>query len=224
MSEEKKQKTKMGSTQLFTEVKDIVDHVVFINNGSACSILQIEAINFSLLSDREQLSIIGAYANILNSLSFSIQISIRSKQVDISSYVRLLNKECERKTIHAELSQEKNQSLIMQIKKYRDFIQSLVMVNSVLDKSFYVILSFSPLEQGVIGVVNGSHNLIDIASSNLKAKAEIIQGELKRFSLRSNLLLRDELIRVYYDIYNEGQSSPNSLVEGISSPIVKGGM
>src|SRR3989344_1016024 len=85
-----------GSTQDHLEIADIRDDLVVLKDGSVSLLVRVSAVNFGLLSEMEQEAIIFAYANLLNSLNFSIQIVIRSQQKDISHYVSLLEKEQER--------------------------------------------------------------------------------------------------------------------------------
>ena len=75
-----------SSTQKFTEIVDIIDNVVILEGGKACMIIEVTGTNFALLSQKEQDSKIFSYASLLNSLSFPLQILIRNKRVDISSY------------------------------------------------------------------------------------------------------------------------------------------
>src|SRR5438876_266701 len=104
-------------------------------------VLQTSAVNFDLLSETEQLAIIGSFAGLLNSLSFSIQIVIRSKRLDISNYLHLL-KDAE--------SKQKNPLLQVMMQHYRQFVTNIIRNNEVLDKQFYVVISVSALELGVV--------------------------------------------------------------------------
>jgi len=47
--------------------------------------------NFELLSQEEQDAKIYAYSSLLNSLSFPIQVIVRSKRLDITAYLRQLD-------------------------------------------------------------------------------------------------------------------------------------
>src|SRR3989344_6042942 len=129
-----------ATTQQFTEIKDIVENIALFSSGNACLIIEVQATNFSLLSKEEQDSKVLSYSYLLNSISFPIQIFIRSKKIDISSYLRLLDN---------EVSKSQNELLKNQIKTYRDFVQDLVKTNVVLDKKFYIAIPYSPLESGI---------------------------------------------------------------------------
>ena len=76
-----------ASTQEHLDIYTIKDHLVFCKDGSVALVLQTTAINFGLLSDEEQDATIYSYAALINSLSFPIQILIRSQRKDVSEYI-----------------------------------------------------------------------------------------------------------------------------------------
>lgn len=190
-----------ASTQKFIEIKDIDENVVIFINGAACTVLEVKATNFTLLSAEEQDSKIIAYAGLLNSLSFPIQIIIRNKKLDITSYVGQLD---------AEIKKTQNPSLAKQIELYRNFVSELVKVNTVLDKKFYISIPYSSLEKGVQGVAADPALFATTAKSALRSKAETLMSSLSRIGLKAKILDRDELIKLYHDIYNEVSLHPET--------------
>lgn len=190
---------KLNSTQKFVEITDIFENVVILGGGNACIVIEVQATNFELLSVEEQDAKIYAYSALLNSLSFPIQIVIRSKQVDISSYLNSL-------TIETRRTQ--NPALAKQIEMYRAFIAELIKVNTVLDKKFYVVISYSALEKGALGAgqalgKNQKDAFAISARAALHVKAETIRNQLNRIGLKSDILDKDKLIKLFYDIFNE---------------------
>src|SRR5579859_5942431 len=112
-----------ASTQQFTEIVDFGEDIVIFRGGSASLVIEITASNFALLSQKEQNARIYAYAALLNSLTFPIQILIRNKRIDVSSYLKELDL-----IAHST----KNAQLATYIKNYRDFVRELVTINIVL--------------------------------------------------------------------------------------------
>jgi hypothetical protein len=209
------------STQQFTEIEDIIDRVVFLKGGNACSVIEITASNFALLSKRDQDTKIYSYAAFLNSLTFPVQILIRNKRVDITSYLQLLEDQ-ESKTT--------NPLLIRNIRLYSEFVHEMVKINVVLNKAFYVILTYSSLEAGIGGSMPGSKNMsqkdihITQATKGLLTKAESLQGQLRRFAMSTKLLDKKELVKLFYDIFNEnteGEFDATHIEEDIKSVFVK---
>jgi len=189
-----------NSTQKFIEIQDIVDDLVIMGGGYACIVLEVKATNFALLSADEQDAKIYAYAALLNSLSFPIQIIIRSKRLNISSYLKLLEDEAQ---------QAKNPVFGKQISMYKDFISEMVKINSILDKKFYLVIYYSSLEKGIGGVsqqigVNSEQSLFVIgAKSALHSKAENLLNQIQRINLKAEILSKEKLIKLFYEIFND---------------------
>jgi len=206
-----------SSTQKFTQIVDIVDTVVVLEGGYACMVIEITATNFALLSRQEQDAKIFSYASLLNSLSFPIQILIRNKRVDITSYLKALDE--------ATLS-TKNTLLKQQIALYKDFINQLVTVNVILNKNFYIIISYSSLEGGIGAVAAGSkgtgtnNNFIDAAKKTLTSKADNLRGQITQIAANVRILEKDDLIRLFYDIYNGELINASTVAEDIRSTII----
>lgn len=188
------------STQKFIEIVDIIDDVVVTNGGNACLIIEVEATNFALLSAEEQDAKIYSYAALLNSLSFPIQIVIRSKKLNIASYLKLLEE---------EKLNSKNPALSEQIGLYKDFVGELVKVNTILDKKFFIVIPYSSLEKGLGGVkeqsgVSSSQSFFLVgAKASLHSKAESLHTQLRRLNLKSETLEKERLVKTFYEIFND---------------------
>ena len=198
------QKT-IPTTQRFTEISDIVDNVVILSGGQACLIIEVKAVNFSLQSQEDQQIKILTYASLLNSLSFPIQIVVVSRKIDISNYIGLLEDE-QRKTPSDILAQR--------IRMYKEFVRDLVRTNTVLDKKFYIAISFSFLEKGAsaVGSIKDKNAFAKDAKNLLMSKATSVLGGLQRIGLVSKVLGQNELINLYYEIYNsEGHNAAEAM-------------
>jgi hypothetical protein len=205
-----------SSTQRFTEIADISDDLVIFADGSCVIVITTTAVNFGLLSEKEQDAIIYAYAGLLNSLSFPIQILIRTQHKDISAYLKLLEEQENRET---------NPKLKNSIHSYRYFIESTVKEKDVLDKKFYIIIPFSALELGVsTKVLFGSKqrglpypkaHIVERANTVLTPKRDHILRLLIRLGLRAHQLDTQQLLSLYFTIYNPGQPAPDhSSIDG----------
>ena len=188
-----------ATTQKFIEILDIVDNIVLLSGGFACLVIEVQATNFSLLSQEEQDIKVLSYSSLLNSLSFPIQVFIRSKKIDISSYLRLLDD---------EINKSQNQLLKNQITLYKDFVQDLIKVNTVLDKKFYIAISYSGLEG-------------ESAKSKLSSKAESLHAQLKRMNLPAKTLDRVELVKLFHEIYNGDFEQIDKIAQNIKYSFVK---
>ena len=212
-----------GSTQHFVEVEDLKDDIVLLRDGSAALVIETTAVNFGLLSEAEQDATIYTYAALLNSLSFPIQIVIRSKKMDISSYLGSLDE---------KIQSQQNEALKGQMQLYRNFIEATIKDNNVLDKKFYIVIPFSRLELGIGGALPGSKKglpfdknyIIEKARNALYPKRDHIIRQLSRLSLKAMTLATPRLAQLYYEIFNADHEGFTDISLGIReylSPMVE---
>lgn len=180
----------MNTTQKHLSISDIAEDILILKDGGGALILQVSAVNFGLLSEREQAAIIGSFAQMLNSLSFSIQIVIHSERLNISSYLTVLDK--------AQKAQA-NPLLSQMITEYKQFIQSLVKDMEVLDKKFYIVIPLFSLE---LGLTASKQALEQKIKTVLLPRGDQIIRQLTRIGLKATQLSKQKLIEVFYDIYN----------------------
>lgn len=205
-------------TQRFIEIIDIVDDIVVLAGENACIIIEVMATNFALLSNEEQEAKIYSYASLLNSLSFPIQIVIRSKKLDVSSYLKLLDE---------ERAKAQTAALSKQMTLYRNFVQELVKVNTILDKKFYIVIPYSTLEkalmQAPVTVENNTpqKDFISEAKAGLYSKADAIHNQLNRLNLKSETLGKEKLTKLFYDIFNDAHID-NQQAENLINPLTLG--
>ncbi len=192
------------TTQDHLDVEDIINNLVFLKDKTAAMVLSISAVNFNLLSEEEQDAIIYAYAALLNSLSFPIQILIRSQRKDITHYLKLLE------------SQEKRQldpTIKQRISQYRQFIAQIVKERNVLDKKFFIIIPFSYADLGIspstfplpgkkaMPSIDKNY-LMQKVVSTLEPRRDHLLRQLGNLGLAAKQLNTQQLIQLLYTIYN----------------------
>ena len=210
-----------NSTQRFTEILDIVGNIVLFTDGNAALIIEVTASNFTLFSQKEQDAKIYSYAALLNSLTFPIQILIRNKRMDITSYLKELDE--------AEVT-TKNDLLAQHIRLYREFVREMIRVNVVLTKTFYVVIPFSSLEGGLSGLKQNYEKdaiqkqaFVDAAHKSLIGKAESLHAQLAKLAVTAKTLEKEELIKLYYDIFNDAGIQGTQADSDINTPMIKTG-
>ena len=205
-------------TQELVEIKDIKDDVVILKDGGLRRVLLVTGVNFDLKSEEERGFILGAYQNFLNSLDFSLQTVIHTRKLNIEAYLeKLKNRETE----------EQNELLSNQISEYREFIRSFVEENSVMNKKFFVVVPYDPIqiprfEKSQLPQIlkifqrgkkpkieKTAFEDIERQMSQLNQRVDrAIQG-LTGIGLRAIPLNNGELIELFYNLYNpeikEGQ-------------------
>lgn len=189
----------MNTTQQHLSIADIQGDILLLKDGGGALVLEVNAVNFGLLSNREQVAIIGSFAQMLNSLSFSIQIVVISERLNIASYLMLLDK--------AQKAQA-NPLLSQMITEYKQFIQGTIKENEVLDKKFYIVIPLFSLE---LGLAASKANLEQKIKTVLLPRRDQIIRQLNRVGLKATQLTRQKLIELFYNIYNgETQEKPAS--------------
>ncbi len=204
-----------GTTQNHLPVEDIKKNLVILKNGNVIMILKTSSVNFDLLSQKEQDAMIYAYASLLNSLTFPIQILIRSSLKDVSNYVKRLEQQKAKIT---------DPLLKKQVVSYLTFVQEVVEKNNVLAKSFYIVIPFYAAEAGLQAAAQTSlpfplnlisqkgqnqgftmdkNKLIKKAQSALEPKKEHLKRLLGRLGLSTDQLDNKKLIQLFYQIYNQ---------------------
>lgn len=185
-----------ATTQSFIEIEEIKDDILLLKDYSATVVIEIGAVNFWLLSVEEQTSTIYAYASLLNSLSFPAQILILSKKMDISSYLDYVD---------GKINRQINEILRTRLTSYKEFIKAIIKKNTVLEKRFFFVVPFSPLELGVSGIQAKRLNkeyVVTRAKTSLYPKRDHLLRLLAKIGLRATVLQRQEMVELFYNLYN----------------------
>lgn len=193
-------------TQAFVPIKEIRDGVMVLKDGGMRTILLASSLNFALKSADEQQSIIFQFQNFLNSLNFSVQIYTQSRRLDIRPYLALMEE---------KLKDQTGDLMKMQTREYIEFIRSFTESSSIMTKSFFIVIPYSPpIASGVNAVKKGffgnKSNVSDEKStfeenrSQLQQRTEVVEQGLVRCGIRIAELGTEELIELFYKTFNPG--------------------
>ena len=194
------------ATQDFVPIKEIRDGVVMLKDGSMRAVVMASSINFALKSADEQQGVIMQFQNFLNGLDFSIQISIQSRQLDIRPYIS---------TLEGRYKNETGDLMKIQIREYIQFIKNFVDQTSIMTKTFFVVIPFSP------GSVSASSNPLNILGgkssgsssrkdnfdenrTQLEQRIGTVSQGLSRCGIRTIQLGTEEIVELFYKIFNPG--------------------
>lgn len=204
-------------SQDFVDVIEVKEDVLVLKSGALRSVLAVSAINYDLKSSEEQDAIISSYQNFLNSIDFPLQIMIRSRKLNIDSYLDFIT---------SKEKQQANELLRLQISEYKSFIQQMVSVSNIVDKEFYIIVPFSPIENKDGGFFSNLSNMFnpkkgiiekkeafETYRSQLLQRVDHIIAGLAGIGLRIKPLQTQELIEILYDSYNPTILDESSLGE-----------
>lgn len=197
--------TPNAATQDFVAIRDIRDDIVILKNGQLCKILLASSVNFALKSLDEQRAILFQFQNFLNTLDFSLQIYVQSRRLNIEPYLAML---AERQ------DQQDNDLMRIQLREYIEFIRSFVTDVDVMSKNFFVVVPYtaakvnltksfgSILSQGRMSIQ--SDTTLEEQRLQLEQRQAIVEQGLNRIGVRTIALQTDELVELFYHIYNPG--------------------
>ena len=194
----------ISTTQNALPIADITNDIVVYKDGGAALVMESTSLNFGLLSEKEQQAVIAAYAAMINSLSFAMQIVVTSQRKDISVYLNFLAEE--KKKITRPL-------LLKLMESYQSFITDSVKKRVILGKRFFIIIPLSPFELGAAKSIQSATRrtqTLPFAKSYVIKKAKIIlyprRDHLIRQAGRVGIKLRQlstsELIDLYHKVFN----------------------
>lgn len=192
------------TTQEHLPIAGIQDGAIIMNDATIRVVLKVEPINFELKSEQEQNAIIYAYQGFLNSLEFPIQFVIQSKKLDLTPY---LNR------IEQMGRQNQSELLRIQTQEYVDFVRQLITVANIMGKKFYCIIAYGagkiPSPTSILNLFGKKSNgpVLDQANfDQMKGEAynqaSLIAGGLARLGARARALNTQELIELFYQVYN----------------------
>jgi type IV secretory pathway VirB4 component len=191
------------TTQEFVPIKEVRDGVIIMKDGSMRAVILSSSLNFALKSADEQEAIIYQFQNFLNSLDFSVQISIQSRQLDIRPYLATLEK---------QYNEQLNDLLKIQIKEYVQFVKSFTESQNIMSKTFFVVVPFTPTtilgpQKEKKGAKDGTKNdSFEESRTQLEQRISVVQQGLMRCGVRSASLGTEEAIELFYKLFNPGDT------------------
>ena len=219
-----KRPQKDSSTQRYLPFSEIRDNLIMMKDGSSRMVLRVHALNFNLKSNEEQDAILMSYQRFLNSLSFPIQIIIRSLKVDIEAYINRLKK--------IALKQQNN-LLQEQTYRYIDFLTNLIDLAQIMKKEFFIIVPFdfenneSVKKTDIFGVfrtfwsaLNQEESIVDIRANRSRLeklkkgnfeRLSTIKMSLESIGLKAEEVKKEDLIKLIYNYYNPRLKTENVL-------------
>ena len=112
----------------------------------------------------------------------------------------------------------------MQISEYKNFITQMVSVSNVMEKNFYIVVPFSPIENtekgffsNLGGLLNPRKNILEKRGSFETYKSQLFQridhivAGLVGIGLKIEPLKTQELIELLYESYNPSVSDETEL-------------
>src|SRR3954470_21809793 len=140
-------KVNAQATQEFVPLKEVRDGVIILKDGSLRVLLMASSINLALKSQDEQQAIIGQFQNFLNSLEFTVEFSIQSRDLNIRPYIALLEE---------RYAAELDDLMKIQIREYIAFIKDFTERANIMSKNFFIVVPYDPALVSRSGGVTGA--------------------------------------------------------------------
>jgi hypothetical protein len=151
------------------------------------------------------------FQNFVNSLNFSVELFVQSRRLDIRPYLALLE---------SRYVEQTSELLKIQTREYIGFIKSFTETTSVMTKTFYVVVPYSP----PLSFAKDTHfeNILksksptkeekkksdteyfEEARTQLEQRINVVEQGLIRCGIRVAQLGTEELVEVFYKLFNPG--------------------
>jgi hypothetical protein len=197
------------STQRYLPIAEIKEETVVLKNGGLRAVLKVNSLNFNLKSEIEQQGIIAGYQGFLNTIIFPIQILVRSTRLNIDPYILNIKK---------RVDLQKSPLLKEQTIDYADFMEKLVDIADIMQKTFYIVVPVDAPTKGKRGILQRFYEWMNVDDSRAKAlqrsrefhayskilrdRVTLIQSGLENVGITMRRLKTEELVQLYYGIYN----------------------
>ena len=188
-----KSKSKTSARQQIA-IKGVRDGILILPNNEYRAILQVSSLNFELRSEEEQDAIIDIYESFLNSFGSSLQILVRTREIDMDKYLDDLGE---------RLDDEKEEIYRTQLQNYDEFIRSLITTNKILTRHFYIIVPYKPTGKADF----------DLIREQLNLKLDIVAKGMTRLGMHSDQLTSLEALDLFYSFYSPAQAKIQPLTE-----------
>ncbi len=202
------------ATQEFVPIQEVRDGIVILKNGSMRGVVLASSLNFSLKSEDERNAILLQFQDFLNSLDFAIQISIESRRLDIRPYIALLED---------RYKEQLNDLMKIQTREYIEFVKKFTETTNIMTKSFFVVVSYDPaiinMKSGIGGIGGKLFQKKSVSQQSeekqasfeenrtqLEQRVSVVEQGLSRCGIRVIRLGTEEVVELFYKIFNPGDT------------------
>ena len=185
-----------GSSISQIAIKEIRDNVLVLDERRYRMVLETSSINLELKSEAEQDALIEIYQSFLNSLDSSIQIIVRTREINLDNFIEVIDH---------QIDNERAQIYKRQLENYRNFIKGLVNVNRILSRSFYVVVSLD---------IEAKQDF-NFVKEQLELRTDIVIKGLQRMGLHVRALDGLDIANLFYLFYSPDEAKAQPLKEAV---------
>jgi len=211
------------ATQDFVPIKEVRDGIIVLKDGSMRAIVMTSSLNFALKGSDEQEAILIQFQTFLNSLEFPVQIFIQSRDLDIRPYIALLEERHRDQT---------NDLMRIQTREYIEFVKKFVEDTDIMSKHFFIVIPYSvsilKTKKGLLSIIESGGQkgkkkqtkeeakgaAFEENRSQIEQRISVVEQGLSRTGIRIVSLGTEEIIELFYRIFNPGELSKPIPLEG----------
>ncbi|GHO93652.1 hypothetical protein KSF_037000 [Reticulibacter mediterranei] len=168
------------------------------------SILQVNTVNFALMSEEDKDALIEGFKAFLNGLSFPIQVLIKNRPYRLDEYLQSME------AVQGDLAEV--------ARDHADFVRQLASKRALVKRMFYIII---PADDAT--AKNQAEALIN-AQTQLRLRTEETLRQLERLGLTGHRLTNKEILTLYQSSFvsDEAKQFPlsDSLIDGVDRLMV----
>ncbi|MFP4539753.1 MAG: TraC family protein [Candidatus Paceibacterota bacterium] len=202
---------KHQATQNFVPIKELQDGIVVLEDGSFRALIMVSTLNIALKSEDERAAVLVQFQNFLNTLDFSIQIFMQSRELNINPYLQMLEE---------QYKKQENELLKVQINEYIDFIKEYTENVNIMTKAFFIVVPYHPPMVGgkkkkkILGSSKKETkktSSVDDYRTQLDQRISVVSQGLRRVGLRTVMLEDEEVKELFYNLFNPGEERVGGL-------------
>lgn len=164
------------------DIKSIRADAVFLKTGEVLGVVKVKPINFGVLSRDDQDTVIYGFLQFLNSLNFSVQIVMRSINLDLSEYLNALKR---------RILQRDDKISLAYYEHFSEYMYDYIRANKINDRLFYII-------------VPAQHSFDErVVIKSLDTRCRVVIDSLARSGIVASRLDNKQLLSLYSSYFTE---------------------
>lgn len=188
-----KSKSKVSSRGQIA-IKGVTNGILMLPGNQYRMVLEVSSLNFELKSEDEQDAIMEIYESFLNSVGTSLQILVRTREIDMDKYLE---------DLAGRLGSETQTVYRDQLKNYDEFVRSLIATNKILTRHFYIVVPYSA----------AGKTDFELVQEQLKLRLDIVAKGMNRIGIQTKELSSLETLDLFYSFYSPRQAKIQPLTE-----------
>ena len=228
------------SINKFMEFDKIEDNMIVQKNGNRyLMVIECQGVNYDLMSSMEQTSVEEGFIQFLNSLRYPIQIYVQTRTVNLESSIanykrRVDDVESNLRKREAEYESNRQSGLFnrdelnaqfYELTKLRNLYEygkdiiynteQMSLNKNVLNKQYYIIISYYPSELGNTNF--DKEELKNIAFSELYTRCQSTIAALSASGVNGKILDSNSLVELLYMAYNRDEAEVFGLDKALAA-------